>query len=208
MMQTPEQIAAIRAEFAAIDRAIHQILVDHAALFAAVQQQVTPLWERVTAGKTFARKPSYCLRLLSEGAALLVGISPAYSRQTKTVHCANLLVESLGEVERYLDSEDPKPLYQLYRHVQVRVEAGKLPRCGAKRRTAVQDIQALLPTLEQFLADPGAVLRRSTRFCGICGRLLTDGQSRARGIGPECLKSALPLVAFETSPFARMESLP
>ena len=53
---------------------------------------------------------------------------------------------------------------------------------------------ALVTALETLEANPGAALAGSDH-CAVCGRVLTDEHSRARGIGPEC--EALAAWAFE-----------
>jgi hypothetical protein len=179
-------LAAMRAEFREIEEALACCLTRHAPLFDAVRAQVSPVWDALVDGKTFARKPSYGLRLFAADRQTLVGVSPIYNRRTKTVDSGPLLFEVIGEVERYLSPVDPTPFYQLERRLSLQVQTGALPRGRSFRRSAVEDLATLVPTLEQFLADPSSVLRRSTTHCAVCGRHLTDGQSQARGIGPEC----------------------
>jgi hypothetical protein len=45
-------------------------------------------------------------------------------------------------------------------------------------------------TARAFLDDAGAVLARSHDHCCICGKVVTDERSKARGIGPECIRYA------------------
>lgn len=54
---------------------------------------------------------------------------------------------------------------------------------------------ALVDALERFAADPRSALAGG-EHCAICGRALTDGDSIARGIGPECMDTVA--LAFET----------
>ena len=50
----------------------------------------------------FPRKPPYALRLFGEGRQSLIGVSPVYNRRAHAVDCGCLVVEVIGEVERYL----------------------------------------------------------------------------------------------------------
>jgi hypothetical protein len=107
----------------------------------------------------------------------------------------------LGEVERYLSLEDPRPFYQLHRRLILEV----FPHGVSWRRlgsSAVADLGALAEVLADFLCEPSTVLRRSSIYCALCGRHLTDGQSRARGIGPECLHHVSTRFAYAESWFA------
>jgi hypothetical protein len=53
---------------------------------------------------------------------------------------------------------------------------------------AVEVLRRAVAVMDDFLADRRAVFARSHNNCCVCGRSLTDEQSRARGIGPECIK--------------------
>lgn len=55
-----------------------------------------------------------------------------------------------------------------------------------RERTRVA-FETLLVMLGTLTADPEDLLRHSTHCC-VCGRALTDAESRARGVGPECSK--------------------
>ena len=197
---TTADLAAQRAEWDALDREVECYLRLHAPLLETVRARVAPLWEALVEGKTFARKPSYGLRLFGADDHTLVGISPSYKRHTKTVESCCHRVEVLGEVERYLAPVAPRPFYQLERRLTLVVYLG-----GATwkllRKSAVADLETLVPILEDFLIDPDSVLRRSTTYCAICGRHLTDGQSRARGVGPECLHHVSTWFAYTESLF-------
>jgi hypothetical protein len=202
------QLAAMREEFREIEEALACCLVQHASLFEAVRAQVSPLWEALVDGKTFTRKPSYGLRLFAADRQTLVGVSPLYNRRTKTVDSGHHLFEVSGDVERYLSPVDPTPFYQLERRLTLRVQPGALPRWRSFCRSAVEDMATLVPTLEQFLRDPPAVLRRSTTHCAVCGRALTDGQSQARGIGPECVRLVSSFVTCTESIFGLVSAVP
>ena len=56
----------------------------------------------------------------------------------------------------------------------------------------IKDREARTAILALIAADPQAALARYGQEigkCGRCNRTLTDAESRARGIGPECIKA-------------------
>ena len=110
-------------------------------------------------------------------------------------------------MERYLSVVAPRPFYQLERQLTLLVVPGCRPIWRRFGADYVQDLKTLLPILEDFLMESAAVLRRSTTYCAICGRHLTDGQSRARGIGPECLHRVSTWFAYTESMFAGAHQL-
>jgi hypothetical protein len=202
------KLAALRAEWREMETALACCLAQHAPLFDAVRMQVQPLWEALAGGRTFARKPSYGLRLFAADGQTLVGVSPFYNRRAQMVECSRVLLEVISEVERYTAAVESKLFYQLERRLILTVQAGTPPRWMRASRSAVDAVGALVLTLEQFLEDPPAVLRRSTMYCAICGRHLTDGQSRARGIGPECLRHVSTFVACAESIVGLVSAVP
>jgi hypothetical protein len=195
------------AAWAARDRAT-ALLVQQQPLFEAVVARVSPLWHDLTAGKTFPRKPSLSLRLFAADAATLIGVSPHYQRHTHTVECHHLLLEVIAEVERYLTQDPPTPFFQLKRRLILRIKPDAASYIALSGSTAVEDMAVLIAVLEQFLDNPAAVLRRSTASCAVCGRRLTDGQSQARGVGPECIRQISSWLGTTSSLFAHMESIP
>ena len=56
------------------------------------------------------------------------------------------------------------------------------------KEQAMEQAESVKDALAEFARDPGAVMARSSDHCCICGKALTDERSKARGIGPECMK--------------------
>jgi hypothetical protein len=74
-------------------------------------------------------------------------------------------------------------------------------------KTGLQDTSRVVSTIRDFMEDSKAVLARSHGWCCVCGRKLTDGLSRSRGIGPECIKrSQSLLLAKPAQPLLCQES--
>jgi hypothetical protein len=53
------EMAALRVQWDATREVLTHCLAQHAPLFEAVRVRVQPLWEALTAGKPFPRKPPY-----------------------------------------------------------------------------------------------------------------------------------------------------
>jgi len=66
-------VAAQRAAWEAYRAEIETRLTHEAPLFEAVRAQLSPWWEALGQGKTFARKPSYGVRFFAGTNDLLVG---------------------------------------------------------------------------------------------------------------------------------------
>ena len=135
---------------------------------------MSPLWDALVDGKTFARKPSYGLRLFAADRQTLVGVSPIYNRRTKTVDSGPLLFEVIGEVERYLSPVDPTPFYQLERRLSLQVQTGALPRWRSFRRSAVEDSGDPCP--DAGAISCGSLIRVAPLHNALCGvRQAFDG---------------------------------
>jgi hypothetical protein len=139
----------------------------------------------------FTRRPNVSLRLVAEGVpAAKVVVAPAWVKdfgrlrrtggmsfelfveQAVKVDGADALKKQRRAALRYRPGSDGG-----YWHIgRVYYSSGR------------EDVARVLSTLRAFVEDPRALLARSHDSCCICGRLLTDGVSMARGIGPECVK--------------------
>jgi Family of unknown function (DUF6011) len=195
---TPAAREVERQKWDAVRQALDRCLATHTALWGAVHARVTPLWRQLAEGKTFARKPSYGLRLFGADGATLVGMAPVFNYRTHTIQWGECVVELITEVAQYLATENPTSYYRLDRQVTVCLTPQGC-RVRQYRLSVVEDVGTLVPILEQFLADPGAVLGRSSTYCAVCGRRLTDGQSQARGIGPECIQQVATVFGLRDS---------
>jgi hypothetical protein len=196
--------------FTALRTALAEVVSAQADLLEAVRCQAQPVWESLAAGKAdFPRKPSFNLRLFTEDRQTLIGLSPTYARRAHSVDCTQTVLDVIGEVAGYLgEGEARRTYYQLPRRLTLMLAPGAPPRPQCWRKTALDDVTQVLPTLAQFVADPAAVLCRSTMHCAVCGRYLTDGQSRGRGIGPECLKHVGSFLALSQPLWSALAHMP
>lgn len=62
--------------------------------------------------------------------------------------------------------------------------------------SAAEDARTALGVMADFISDARTVFARSHDHCCCCGRGLRDESSRARGVGPECVR-VLDWLAFE-----------
>ena len=56
------------------------------------------------------------------------------------------------------------------------------------RKQAMEDAESVKLALAEFAKAPDVVMAKAGDHCCICGRVLKDERSMARGIGPECQK--------------------
>jgi hypothetical protein len=133
--------------------------------------------------ESFARKPNISLRLLMEGdpPAKLV-VLPAWNTYTKGLNCSSVHCEMMTE------QDEGGGVRRWQQRVAIRLDGGPPRLVSCHIKTAPEDAGRVLATIGAYLDDRRAVLARSCNNCCICGRLLTDEQSRGRGIGPECIR--------------------
>jgi Family of unknown function (DUF6011) len=203
-----EERAATLAAFDALRTEVETHLAAHQEVFAHLLNTMSPLWAAMVPAPPLTRKPSLGLRLVAADQQLLVGVSPRWNAHTHTVNLRCAVLDVITEVQGYLEREPPTPFYQLDPALSLALQTDAVPRLTRWSRTAPALMPPVVALLTQFRADPAAVLKHSTRFCAICGRHLTDGQSRARGVGPECLKHVSTLVGTRRSIFAAMQAIP
>jgi len=131
----------------------------------------------------FRRKPPIGLRFRT-GTNGLVLTAPRFDYRTKAVLFDRQTVELL--IEEQTQQEDQlfyKPVKRLT--LSLSSSSNSISRFYPKRLE--QDAAQLLAGIRLFLDSPSRVLENSLR-CAVCGRVLADGLSRARGVGPECIQ--------------------
>jgi hypothetical protein len=135
-------------------------------------------------GNVYSRRPNVSLRLpaMGEPAARLV-VYPC-GVVAKKGQTDREWVPCLGAARaEFVVCRHDRPKWELCLTWGLgRVKLGRYyPRHGP------ENIARVLQVCRDFLAAPAVVFARSANRCCICGRALTDGVSRARGIGPECM---------------------
>jgi hypothetical protein len=131
------------------------------------------------------------LRLVVEGApAAKVVVAPAWQKSSGTLRRTGAMGFELF-VEQAVKVDGTEALRK-HRRAALRYLPGNVSGDWHIGRVYYSsgraDVARVLATLRAFVEDPRALLARSHDSCCICGRLLTDGVSMARGIGPECVK--------------------
>lgn len=124
-------------------------------------------------------------RLIDELLRLPVKARAAAPVQTDTVDvpAGRYAVTVDGEVKFYRVDRPTEGKWAGFTFVKVQASDEFWPVRGQAAKAAV---------LAAIAADPGALARYGQLLgtCGICGRTLTDQESRERGIGPVCLEKA------------------
>jgi hypothetical protein len=149
----------------------------HRDAVTRVLAEASAFFDDQSRGKEFNRRPNLSLRLSATGdlAAKLV-LCPGWTPRYKTVTPAIIDVEFLvcrgrkSRAELRLQSS----------------EHGITP-CRWSLLHSRDALLRLAAVCHDFLEAPAVVFARSASHCCICGRPLTDGLSKARGIGPECM---------------------
>jgi hypothetical protein len=138
----------------------------------------------------YARRPPLSMRLLAQGepAARLV-VMPEYDRGTRRM-CPGIL-----RLEMLVGSSCQDAGGILYARrdwkIRLRLLVGWCGCTGQVIRDGPEALRRLIGLVQEFVATPTKTFARSSDHCCLCGKPLTDELSRARGIGPECLKHTL-----------------
>jgi hypothetical protein len=138
------------------------------------------------------RRPNVSLRLIASGEpAAKLAVLPLWRRGRRfpptagSLDCERMAVEMLTERAVRVEEGDAK---NWSRPVGFELLPGESRVVRFCRETAFDDLGRAVGVLEDFLHDRRAVFARCHDHCCICGRRLTDEQSRARGVGPECVR--------------------
>jgi hypothetical protein len=194
-MWTEAQKADWNRRIAVAKLRISETLEGHKLDFLAFREIASSIFKTKADGKVYTRKPPIALRLRDAETPSLVAATPSWSRYGRKLNCEEVRVEVLREQK--VTTKDGKEKFLLDCPLAVVFAPAWPPRLC--RYGLDPDCDSTLASIVQaFLADPLQVTRRSTNNCCICGRGLTDGASKSRGIGPECLKS-IPMLLFKQS---------
>jgi hypothetical protein len=149
-----------------------QLLKENRQLFDAFRNVCCELFQIQVEQKQqpFKRKPAIGLRFKAEADQLVV-CCPQFDSDKKQVRCGDQLLEYYRPVQR----------------LKVRLSQDVCYLQRAFKSRALQDVQQLLAAVKGFMEAPELQLQ-DMENCAICGRKLKDGQSRARGVGPECIE--------------------
>jgi hypothetical protein len=162
-----------------------RIMEEHRQLLDTFRTACAQLFELQEAAKQkpFLRKPGICLRF-RVGPNELATCSPSFNYTRKEVQCWKQVLELIQQeqVER-----DGKPYFRPIKRLKVSLtEQGTVLMQWYRNRLA-DDVRLLMAGVEGFLRSPEQQLE-GMPHCSICGRKLTDGQSKSRGVGPECIE--------------------
>jgi hypothetical protein len=139
-------------------------------------------------GGRFTRKPNISLRLIADGEppAKLITL-PGWSPQLKQLNVDSPHCELL--VEKTVKTPQGDAInWRKQASIRVNVRKGRWEAGRLCYSTGEADVRRIVSTIRSFMDDGRAVLARCRDNCCICGRALTDELSRARGIGPECIR--------------------
>jgi len=131
----------------------------------------------------FIRKPPIGLRFRL-GPNVLAICSPRFDYGSKTVLCRSQTIELIKQEQTERKGEQFfRPVKRL--GISLSDKGNHMTRWY--RNTLADDALQLLTGIERFLQHPNQQMEGMSH-CAVCGRVLSDGQSRARGVGPECIE--------------------
>jgi hypothetical protein len=167
-------------DWTSIRQEANDILAESAAL-EPFRVQMRAVFAPMMSRPAYSRRPPVSLRLIcGTDPPMKLIVRPAWPPlNLDRIHCELLQQRGTtheGEAVRQYD------LMLTLRCTPQHREVGRM------RTSAVKNVRTVITTIEAFLRDPIGMLARSHDHCCCCGRRLTDELSRARGIGPECIK--------------------
>jgi hypothetical protein len=135
---------------------------------------------------TYTRRPITGLRLITKGEppSKLIAL-PAWDSRGKTIDCSIIRCELMAEKSAVVGAHHVQKWDVLF---ACRINSRGLHCNQFRYRTGLGDLDRVVSTIRDYQQDRRAVLARSYDHCSICQRKLTDGLSRSRGIGPECIR--------------------
>jgi hypothetical protein len=142
--------------------------------------------ERTSECQGRKRQPSYALRLIMPGHPFArMVIKAEWVRRERRLDSGTLTIDVIW------DQAEHGLCLDLYRSLRLCLmrDSFRLHQCWSSDR-GVQSTQRLLATVRDFLDEPQKVFGLSQDNCCVCGKDLLDDHSRARGIGPDCLKKS------------------
>jgi hypothetical protein len=159
----------------------------------AFREDAARLFSRMAEGRPpTPRRPNVSLRLIASGEpAAKLTVLPRWRRGRRfpptagSLDCERMAVEMLTERAVRVEEGDAK---NWSRSVGFELSPGESRVVRLCRETVFDDLGRAVGVMDDFLHDRRAVFARSHDHCCVCGRHLTDEQSRARGIGPECVR--------------------
>jgi hypothetical protein len=180
---------------------IEATLNEHVPLISAFQDRIEKLFSTMIQSKLppFTRRPPVGLRLIcSDDPPAKLIVSPTWNRDMKTFSRGSstvfefFLEQPLGKGVATDLNGNPIDMKRLTKALVFNIDFSQRIRLRTIRmKDAELDVQRVLKVMADFNADIRVVLARSHEACCCCGRRLTDGRSRARGIGPECIKTMM-----------------
>jgi hypothetical protein len=157
---------------------MQRLLAERAPLFAAFHEIVSAHFAERSAGKAYTRRPNVKLILpAADSPPGRLVVYPLWDPSAKRLNPETLRAELLVRRPIVLECDSA-------------IRFSQKGACWSKYsyEHGPAALSRLMQTADEFIDDPFQVFRRSLDFCCLCHKTLTDAVSRARGIGPECLR--------------------
>jgi len=181
---------AVRREFTVIlDTHIDELFEFH--------YMISSYFAEEAQGKEYSRRPPLGFRLCGIGEPLTrIAVRPAWHYGKKVLDPHSITMETL--VERNQGKRDGKQVFRISHDFSIVLTANDWRWTSFSHTNAIDGAERIVEVVQSFLMCRDDVFARSKTHCSICGRALTDDQSRTRGIGPECIKKTRFLEVLST----------
>lgn len=138
--------------------------------------EILATWDNVPHGYSYEREAQFMAALKDKTEVL-----------TLSIGCGSKLdIYIVGEVVIAIEARARRNSWDVSR--MILEKTGTYSRCWRGSRKVIEAMYALALRLEEQPLGLALGYYRSVGMCCICGAVLTDQVSRARGIGPECIK--------------------
>jgi hypothetical protein len=172
-------------EMAERKRTINELLATHRDRLFDLWMVAAAFFRAESEGKTYKRRPALSITIPSEGhPPARLSVFPRWDRMAMRPDTSCILAELL--VERI------SIIGQTHRSTEVglTLKVGSAWWHRISTRWGIESLRRLVATADAFLNNPQTSFAQSGDHCCMCRKALVDGQSRARGIGPECFRRA------------------
>jgi hypothetical protein len=160
-----------------------KVAARHPGVWAKAHAAASEFFAAALADKEHTRRPSVGLRLVVAGKPeAAVSIRPGWNKWKREV------LPDIIEAEITVTRISANGLGLPTAEVEAAGTADGMRFYRLSALNTQESTARLLATLEEFAANPAAVMARSKDRCCVCRHALTDAVSRTRGIGPECLR--------------------
>jgi hypothetical protein len=171
-----------------VKRRTEEILAEHNSSLITLRRAASRYFRSRTAGKAYKRDPAIKIMIRAADSPHMLVIRPAVKKGWARFN-ERLVTIDPDRIELVLSRQYMSLRGGIVLDPKLSIEVRPDDTVSIGRRclqTSDGDMQIACDTVARFIENPQAALAASGNYCAFCRKHLTDPQSRARGIGPEC----------------------